>query len=80
MSDLTILVTENPTLAGIPAALRDWSAAGLIRPFVWVPPATPNSRLIEARLVESGDVVVSSLGDLLARRSPRHVRIVALTS
>ena len=38
MNDLTIIVTEDPVLAAIPAALRDWSAAGLIRPFVWMPP------------------------------------------
>lgn len=81
MSDLTILVTENPLLAGIPAALRDWSAAGLIRTFVWVPSlASPGGRGIEARLIEGGDVTVTSIGDLLARRSPDHVRIIALTS
>ncbi len=80
MNDLTILVTENPALAAIPAALRDWSAAGLIRPFVWVPPPGAGLRGLEARLVEGGDVTASSIGELLARRSPTQVRVIALTS
>lgn len=80
MNDLTILVTESPALAAIPAALRDWSAAGLIRPFVWVPPPGAGLRGVESRFVEAGDVAASSIGDLLARRSPRRVRILALTS
>lgn len=80
MSDLTILVTESPRLAGIPAALRDWSAAGLIRTFAWVPPPLTGARGFEARLIDRGDVVVSSIGDLLARRSPSHVRVVSLAT
>lgn len=80
MNDLTIIVTEDPVLAAIPAALRDWSAAGLIRPFVWMPPPGAGLRGAEARLVEAGEVTVWSPGDLLARRSPHHVRVVALTS
>ncbi|MEI2775765.1 MAG: hypothetical protein V9G19_07270 [Tetrasphaera sp.] len=80
MNDLTIIVTESPGLACIPAALRDWSAAGLIRPFVWVARPDAAGRALVARLIEAGDVTVSSMGDILARRSPAHVRIIALTS
>ncbi len=80
VDDLTLLVTEASELDAVPAALRDWSAAGLIRPFASVvverhPGAEPR-----ARLVEDGELRELTLGDLLAQRSPKLVRILVLTS
>ena len=65
---LSIVVADPGTTQGVLAVLRDWSAVGLISPFMWVTADGPSSGTLrqEAALVLGGSVTWTTVGRHLA--------------
>ena len=78
---LSIVVADAGHTSGVLAVLRDWSAVGLVSPFMWVTPDGPSSGTMrqEAVLVLGGSVTSTTVGRHLADiGNPSVIRVCAL--
>ncbi|QHC57197.1 DUF4231 domain-containing protein [Rathayibacter sp. VKM Ac-2760] len=78
MSTITILLAPVGPLAGVRDALTDWSAAGLIDPFLWVEPPMIGRSSISALAVRDGVLEGTTLNALAGAGRTERIRVVSL--
>lgn len=80
MSSLVICLGPAGPVSGVAAALADWSAAGLLAPYLWVEPAavTPGRGAIGALQCHAGRTAGASVQQTLTERRYDRVRIASI--
>ncbi|MDO5051567.1 MAG: hypothetical protein Q4E05_01590 [Pseudoclavibacter sp.] len=78
MSVLTMFLAPDGALDEVRDALSDWSAAGLVEPFMWIRPSMLEADADAALLVEAGRCRGVSLQAVAGRSRVSRVRICAL--
>ena len=77
---LTICIGPEGPVSGVRAALADWSAAGLLAPYLWVDPAAvqPGTAATPALQCDRGRVAGSSVQQTLTAARYERVRVVSI--
>lgn len=77
---LTICIGPEGPVSGVRAALADWSAAGLLAPYLWVDPAAvqPGNASTPALQCDRGRVAGSSVQQTLTAARYERVRVVSI--
>lgn len=78
MGDLSVLVAPRGPLAGVLDVLQDYSALGLVDPFLWVDGAGVLPTRVDARFVRDGRQHGTTLQHVLSREQYARVRICVL--
>lgn len=78
MSVLTVLVAPRGPAGGVLDVLQDYSALGLLDPFLWVDPGGVTPSRVTALEVRDGRRTGTTLEDALAHRQRTRVRVCVL--
>lgn len=78
MADLVVVVAPDDSFGGVLSALRDWSAAGLIDPMLWIEPRMVEHPRIAALSLEDGELSGVELGGVAGRSRFDRIRLAAL--
>lgn len=80
MASLVICLAPSGPASGVAAALADWSAAGLLAPYLWVEPAAvqPGSATVPALQCHQGRHAGSSIQQTLTQQRYDRVRLVSI--
>lgn len=78
MSTLSVIVAPRGPASGVLDVLQDYSALGLVEPFLWIDPAGVTPARVAAREVRGGRQYGTTLQDALSSGQRARVRVCVL--